>query len=273
MQIANYLEPAKSLLNGNALRMALRAAPLALLAVAAAHANSSFNAPTFGGVALPNCSGATSAGTAPSFGGTPTNGGLGLNLYGSASMTGPTGPGTCTLTMTWQGTGSGSFYGSTGALNSSFTITPPGDAAVNSYNLTVLINGTQEYTNTCGTIPEVQQGNEDLRGLAPRGSTLCSGPISILGQTFSVPSGSLSTWTYEVDLTVIATWSDDGQGVLWTYVPSNSTITLLAQSPPTNVPALTPMAFIMTAMLLLCLAGAGLLRRTSAGGGFPGQPS
>jgi hypothetical protein len=39
------------------------------------------------------------------------------------------------------------------------------------------------------------------------------------------------------------------------------------------VPALTPLAFITTAMLLLSLAGFGILRRNSSGSGFPGQPS
>jgi hypothetical protein len=54
-------------------------------------------------------------------------------------------------------------------------------------------------------------------------------------------------------------------------VPSASSIDILAQV--SAVPALSPLALCMTAILLLCLAGFGFLRRRSTGSGFPGRPS
>lgn len=154
MQTANYLEQAKSFLNNNASRLALRAVPLAMIAVAVAHANPSFGVPNSMGVGTPTClsggGAAANAGTNPSFGSLSTDANLGISLFGSASLQGPSFSDTCTFTLQWKGGGSGTLYGSTGSLNSGISITNvPDDITVNSYTITVFINGTQEGVYHC----------------------------------------------------------------------------------------------------------------------------
>jgi hypothetical protein len=281
VQTANYLEQAKSFLNRNALRIALRAVPLAFVAVTAPHAIAVqnpnaliFNAPNSTSIAN-SCSGGTSG----SLGGTSTNAGLGLQLYGSGSVSyNASGNAPCTLTYTWSGAGSGLFGGATGnvyeQVSPGFTITPGAHVFVTGWNLSVFINGSSAGQFSC-TTSLYNPFQLSLRGLAPRGSggTDCALPANPSG-TFAVPA-SLSTW--RVVLAVTATWNfGDGAELLTVNVPAAGSIDLLAQqgSPVVpNVPALTPLAFGMTAILLLSLAGVGILRRKSAGGGFPGQPS
>ncbi len=283
VQTANHLEQAKSLLNRNASRIALRAVPLAFLAAAAAHAVPNpnaliFNAPN--GTNITNsCGGGTSAVTTP-LGGASTNNGLGLSLWGDATISPNVSYGTpCTMTMTWSGTGSGLFGGTTGSLYSrstpGFTVsTPNGFIYVSGWNLSVSINGNTPTQLSC-TSTVVNQFLDTVRALRPRGTlggVDCS-VGTIPSGTFAVPT-SLSTW--QVILAVTGVWYyGEGPQPMEVSVSSNGSIDLLATqgSPVTTVPALAPLAFAMTSILLLCLAGFGILRRNSTGSGFPGQPS
>lgn len=273
MHTAYYVEQARSFLNKSASRIALRALPLALMAVAA-HAASgtlTFNAPN-SMVVSDNCSGTDTIQTP--LAGASTNGGLGLTLSGDAIVSSPAGGDTpCTLTMTWSGTGSGAFGGTTARIFSqsspSFTITPGTDIFVTGWTLTVFINGNSAGQVGCTTtIPNPYDAG--FRAPAPRtgaqgGGTDCSQPANLAG-TFAVPS-TLSTW--QVVLAVAATWNyGDGPTTLEVTVQPAGSIDLLATGSST-VPALTPLAFCMTGILLLCLAGFGILRRNSSASGFP----
>lgn len=272
------LKQANLSLSRKASRLALRAAPLALMAVAAAHAGSSgltFNGPSSTSVS-DSCSGSDSIQTP--LAGASASGGLGLTLSGSASVSYWAGLGApCTLTMTWSGTGSGAFGGTVGTIFSKtspgFTIAPGAHVFVTGWNLSVIIDGNSAGQASCTTtIPDPFE-QPGFRAPAPRypgqGGTDCSQPASP-GGTFAVPS-TLSTW--QVILQVSATWNNnDFAESLGVSVPPGGSIDLLAQG-VTLVPALTPLAFGMTAILLLSLAGFGILRRHSSGSGFPGQPS
>lgn len=273
MQTANYLDQAKSFLNKNALRMALRAVPLALMAVAAHAASNTliFSAPNSTSVS-DNCSGVNSI-TTP-LAGASVNGGLGLSLSGDATVSADVAVGTpCTLTMTWSGIGSGLFGGTTGSVFSrtspGFTITPGTDVFVTGWNLSVLINGNAAGQVSCTTTISNPYA-PGFRAPAPRnnvGGINCSLPASPSG-TFAVPS-TLSTW--QVILQVSAIWDyGDGPVTLEVTVPPALSIDLLAAQGSPSVPALTPLVFCMTAILLLSLAGFGILRRNSSGSGFPG---
>jgi hypothetical protein len=267
----NYLERATSFPTRNFRRLALRMAPMALIAVAAAYATPSFNGPN-----------STSAQTNPSYldfddnncpssgnlSGAATNGGLGVTFSGNASITGFGASAQCVIGMVWVGGGSGTFNGTTATVASNFTITAPADVVVNSWTLTVFINGSQVSTYGCtASLPP------GFRALALRSNTgqptSCSGNYPTSPQSFTVPA-SLSS--YKVQLYVYATWTDTGTTTLTVSVPGSTSIDILAQG-ASAVPALSPLAFIMTGILLLSLAGFGILRRTSTGSGFPGQPS
>jgi hypothetical protein len=262
----NYLEQAKSFLSQNSHRLALRVAPLALMAVAAAHAGNStlsFNALSSGTVS-DSCSGGSAVITA--LAGAPTSGGLGLTLSGAARLPGPAASGVpCSLTMSWNGNGSGLFPGTSATLGSTFTVAAPYDVAINSCTVTVYLNGVQaaQFNPSC-----TSAATPTFRGgFAPRISNRQI-PVSLTGQTFSVPS-SLSSW--QVNLVVTGTWIDSNAYPFSVTVPSASSIDILAQV--SAVPALSPLALCTTVILLLCLAGFGILHRRSAGSGFPGRPS
>jgi hypothetical protein len=129
----------RSFLSRNLHRLAFRAGPVALLAVAMGHAQPlSFNALT-GGTVTDSCSGGSSVTTA--LAGTPTNGGLGLSLSGAANLPGPAASNSpCSLTMQWSGAGSGTFPGTTATIAAIFTIGAPPDVSINSCTLTVYFN-------------------------------------------------------------------------------------------------------------------------------------
>ena len=93
--------------------------------------------------------------------------------------------------------------------------------------------------------------------------------VSLTGQTVPVPS-SLTSW--QVNLIVNATWDDTTNNFPFvvTVLPDSS-IDILAQIGA--VGALSALAFGMTAILLLSLAGMGILRRGPTGSGFPGRPA
>jgi len=231
------LQRAKKFLARNAVKLALRAAPLALVAAGIAHANPTFSAPNSTSVTQ-NCSGGSLTG---SLAGAATNNGLGETLSGSASL--GISNSTCAVTMKWKGNGSGTFVGSTAALNSNFNITPPNNGSVQSWVMTVFINGSQVGQFSCAAL--ISQANSKA---APRIGTLCSGAQSLSNKTVTVPA-SFSNW--EVDLVVTGFFgSGDTMSI---SVPSGASIDLLAAG-TTGVPALTPASLFTTAMLLLGLA-------------------
>jgi hypothetical protein len=226
--------------------------PMALVAVAVAHANPTFNAPNNTSISLGNsCAGGATSG---SLGGSVTNGGLGITLSGNASLTYNIAPGTCTLLMVWKGTGSGAFNGTTASIGSNFTITPPSNVTIYSYNLAILINGVQERQFTCSVeLGQPLNANRRAASKVVFGGNSCSGPISVPTQSFSVP-GNLNS--YEVDLSVNGAWNDANHTTMTVSVPSSTSIDLLAPGTPTPVaaPALSSSALAATALLLALAA-------------------
>lgn len=263
VQTAKHIDQAKSFLTKNVVRIAFRALPLALFAVGLAHAANNggplvFSAPSNMTVSGTGCG---AAATTP-LAGQVYNSSTAVRLYGAVYATNPE---NCNLLIKWSGTGSGLMYGGNLTLNDSFTITPDTFTSISGWTLTVIINGNSTSVDGC-TVPQQQQG---FMSFKPQGSgggygATCMG--AVLSNGLSIPvSGALSTW--EVDLQINGVASDGGG--LTVNVPGLTSIDLLGQSSPAPVPALSPLAFIMTGLLLFSLAGFGLLRRTSADTGFP----
>ena len=245
MQTTNYLEKAKSFL-AQKRSLALRAAPLALVAVAAAQASPTFNAPNNNGVtqACPASSGGSATG---SFGGSATNSGLGLTLSGNATLFHTGVSENCTYTLKWRGTGTGNFAGSTATIAALFSITPPANATISGYSLNVLINGATQKQITC-TAPGAVVAN--VRGLTPKIAVSCSGSVTVPSQTFPVPQ---TLTTYEVDLAINTSWTNSASGTALVNVPSGQSIDILAQAGPPvtpTVPVMSPLAMVATALLL-----------------------
>jgi hypothetical protein len=238
METTNYLERVKSFPARHARGLVLRVALTALFAVALAHAAPSFNAPNYTNVDYDDDNCNTSPGT---LSGAVTNGGLGVSLYGSGSMS-ANWTYNCEMTLIWQGTGSGAFYGTTATVSSNFTMTVPSDVTVSSCTLTVYVNATQEGQFSCGT----GNGNQVLSA-----------------QTFTVPA-SLST--YEVKLDIIAYWTDAAGSTLTVSVSPATSIDLLALAAPAT-PTVPTLSTAALGALGLLLAGAGALlaraRRTA----------
>ena len=99
-----------------------------------------------------------------SMAGSVTNAGAGLTLSGNDSFQGYSMNGVCHLTMTWQGTGSGAFSGTT-TVTPNFTLTVPADVRITCM-LTVSINGMQESQFNCGS-PAPVEHSACLRKLSP----------------------------------------------------------------------------------------------------------
>jgi hypothetical protein len=167
--------------------------------------------------------------------------------------------------MVWSGTGSGPFFGSTGTLNSNFTITSDPGVYVTGWNLVVYINGTQRGAYNCTASEELRVSR---RPAARAVGTSCSGPITLTAQTFALPA-TLSNW--EVDLRVTADYGDGG--TLTVSVPGSASIDLLTQAPPNPAPAPASLTLGVTGILFVGLVWFGTLRRNSTRAGFPGQTS
>ena len=242
----NYVEKARALLHQNSTRVALRAAAMAMVTVAAVQATPtfSFNAPSSNSISTACSGGATSG----SLAGAVTNGGLGITLSGNANLTHSDFAGNCNYLLKWAGTGAGAFNGSTANLSSNFTLTAPNNAFITGYTLTVLVNGVQQKQVNCAQAP-TQPSIAKLR--ANFVNQNCSGPVTIPTQTFPVPA-TLSS--YEVDLSINATWTDPTGSSVTVSVPSNSSIDITAQGAPASAPALSPVGLIATAIMLAGLA-------------------
>jgi hypothetical protein len=256
----DYLKQAKSFLAQNSARLALRVVPMALVAVAAAHAQPVFNAPS--STSVSGCSGGTTVG---SLTGSPTNGGV--SLSGSSTVT-LSGGGACTVLMVWKGTGSGTF--SSASYSSTFVLTPPTNAGVSAYSLTILINGIAQTPVTCSALVQPTAFGPGSR-LKPRGTAVpshCNGTITVPLTNISA-SGALST--YEADLSVTGTWVSENQTTLNVSIPSGASIDITATAPVLATPALSPAALAGTALLLALAAFRMARLKPSNGGGPPRQ--
>lgn len=251
---ADYLKQAKSFLAQNSTRLALRAIPMALVAVAAAHATPTFNAPT--STSISGCSGGTTGG---SLTGAAANGGAEMSLSGSASVSVPS-SGYCNLLMVWKGTASGAF--ASASYSSRFVITPPSNVTVTAYSLTILINGVAQTTVTCSSQLE-ETALKPVSKLKPNGAVLigCGGTITVPLTNLSA-SGALST--YEADLSVTGYWYTSNQSTLNVNVPAGATIDIFATG-PVAVPALSPLTLTGTALLLALAAFRMAAWKTSSG--------
>lgn len=175
--------------------------------------------------------------------------GAGLTLSGNDTVQGFGANGVCHLTMSWQGTGSGSFSGTT-TVTPNFTLTVPADVSITCM-LTVSIDGIQESQFNC---VEASPG----------------GTYSLPAQTVPVPA-TLSS--YLVQLYIVATWSNTATSPFSTFsvnVPAVTSIDILTQAGALpSTPAPPTLVLALTGILFLSLIGFGMMPRKSAGGGFP----
>jgi hypothetical protein len=262
MSTKNRVEEAKSFLSRNSVRLALRVVPMALVAVAAAHATPNFNAPNNNTVST--CSGGTKTGT---LAGVSVNGGHGLSLSGNATLSHPTFS-DC-LNLDWKGTGSGTLDTGTLPLLFDFTISPPANVPNPSWVLQVIFTNADTTVTTVAyacnfqapPIPAlVRRDSNTITGLP------CTGVIS--GRNFTVPDTQGATLaSYEVKLTINAAWSDNNPTTLSVTVPPASSININAPlSPPVTVPALSPIALAITVIGLLAIGLYLAMGRRSSGG-------
>ena len=210
---------------------------MALVAVAA-HA-ATFNSPNNNSITP--CSGGFSS--SGNLFGYPNSSG-GVSVYGTATLSGASG-GACSFLLTWKGTGSGSFAGTTPTFDAGFTITPPDDAYVSSYTLTILINGTQAGQSTC--THSVTQAAGSNAVIKPRIFITCTS-VSLPSTSLTVPA-TLST--YEVDLAINTQWTDTTSSSFTVTIPGGATIDIDAPLTATPAaPAMSPIALGMTLLLL-----------------------
>lgn len=272
----NYIEQAKSFLTRNSHRLALQVVPMALMAVAVAHAT-----PTFGNANSTSASSCSGGGfvTQGTLSSQATNSGRGISLSAVGSSFAINMSTSDCLILDWKNTqgSSGTFYGSTASLSSVFNFngTDGTYITVNSWTIDVYLNGSQTpaYEQLCSspTQPAALQQQLFFR-MAPRSSIQTTNSCATTG-TIPVPNnGNLTAW--EVKLTVNATNNyGDGSKTLYVNVPSSSSIDILAPATPAApVPVLSSAALALTALMLLGLAAFKLVGWKPADGGFPGRP-
>jgi hypothetical protein len=169
------------------------------------------------------------------------------------------------MLMTWKGTGSGNLASANYLSN--FVVATPGNAAISSITLTIKINGVSQVAYTCSQSVQPTSLLHANSRVNPKGDVLsgCAGPISVPLTTMGV-TGNLSTW--EADLSVTGDWFNATATNVTVTVPSDSSIDLgsTAAVVPATVPALSPAAMVITAILLGLVA----LRLKSAGAAAPG---
>ncbi|HWC98599.1 MAG TPA: hypothetical protein VG456_17685 [Candidatus Sulfopaludibacter sp.] len=255
--------------NSRSLRqpLALRLALMVLASVTLSHAAANFNAPNpSNAVNLPSYIdfGDNNCPTGGGVSGVTTNGGLGLTLAGSATLQGFGAQSSCNFTMYWQGIGSGAFVGSTATAAANIIFSVPFDVTVTNCSISVFINGISEATYTCTpsqqqlppNAPTPQMRTLTLRPNGPAAQTT----YTLSAQNFPVPP-LLSS--YSIRLAVTAHWNDTATTIFSVNVPGNTSIDILSQAGTVSVPALSPLALLMTGIMLLSLAGFGILRRES----------
>jgi hypothetical protein len=237
-----------------------RAVPIALATLAAAYSQP-LTAITSQTVTACSNAGSTSG---ISINGQITNGGAGLALSGAGSFLASY---NCYIDFNWQGTGSGNFGGSTGTVGANFTLTNGNTGNFTSWALVATINGTPETLASCSQEEEAAAVRRLLR---PRGATTnCAAPVSFSNVAVPIPSGLPASWTWSVDLTANAAIYN--ASTFSVNIPANAPIDFLgpAAAAPTvpTVPAMTPMALVATAILIVGL-GLYIGRRSASG-----QPS
>jgi len=244
--------PTESVRNRHSL--ALRAVLLALFTLS--QANATFNAPfpfsqqqtsTTSYVDFDDNNCASGAAT---LGGVVTNGGLGLSLNGSASMSNSNGLGafSCEMNFVWQGTASGTI-GTTATISASFSFTLTNISSF-TCTLTVFANGNQVSQSNC--VPS--SGNT----------------FTLTNVPFTVPAN----WTsYKVVLATTANLSNATLATFAVNVPGNSSIDIGTQgvttppvpTPASGAPALSPAALGITGIALVLLVGYATRRGVKAG--------
>lgn len=255
-ETTNYMDQAKSFLTRNTSRLALQVVPLALMAVATAHAG--FNAPPTSTNATA-CSGGSVTNYALT--GAVKGNGAALTLSGTANFAVFN---ACTVTLVWKGTGSGTFNGPAATIGANLTITPPSFGYIAGYGLTVLINGATQYSNVCSAQPAFRSAS---RGFSPRTGIGSCTALSLSPTAINGASVTLSTW--EVDLTIVS--ESDGADSISVSVPASSSIDITGAA-VVPVPVLSSAALALTALMLLGLAAFKLVGWKPAEGGFPGRP-
>jgi len=233
MEPRNYLDQAKSFLGGRGAKLALRIAPLALMAAGAAHAGTITLTPVSGSVSATcvGCSGsAFASGSASS--NSITNG---ISFYGAGSVLGES-TGTEGIQFLYSGGASGT-----------------GPATL---NVSWDFSGSIEFSSSSLSAQSVTPYNYDLlfgfNGGTPATCTGCSGSYSANGDfmsgsgTVSAPSGGISSYTAVFDFTFNPTDDDETLGI---DIPSGLTINVTNAA--TGVPE--------PSTLLLMIPGLGLL--------------
>jgi hypothetical protein len=235
MEPRNYLDQAKSFLGGRGAKLALRIAPLALMAAGAVHAGTITFTPTSGGVS------GTCAGCGDNFasaGGSASSNSItnGISFYGSGGVLGASG-GTEGILFSYTGTASGTgpatlniswdFSGSTGLSSSSLGA----QTTVASYNYDLLFAFNGGTPVTCsGCSGSYTANGDDMTG---------SG-------TVAVPSGTISSYTADFEFTFSP---DNDDETLNIDIPQNLSIDVTNAA--TGVPE--------PSTLLLMIPGLGLL--------------
>jgi len=230
----NYLDQAKSFLGGRGAKLALRIAPLALMAAGAVHAGTITFTPTSGGVSG-TCTGcgdnfASAGGSASS--NSITNG---ISFYGSGGVLGASG-GTEGILFSYTGTASGTgpatlniswdFSGNIGLSSSSVGAQA---LAQYDYDLLFAFNGGTPVTCTgCS------------------GTGLANGTAVDGSGTVSVPSGTISSYTADFEFTFSPDNEDETLNI---DIPQNLSIDVTNAA--TGVPE--------PSTLLLMIPGLGLL--------------
>jgi hypothetical protein len=213
--------------------------PLALATVALAHATQPLIAIT--AQTVTGCNFDTVSGT--SLNGSVTSGGMGLTLSGAATVRGAS---NCSLDFNWQGTGRGNFLGSNGTVGASFTFARVSAVFVPSWTLVATFNGVPQTLASCNS----------------GSGAACTAPVSFSNLAATLPTGLPNSWTWSVDLTVNALFG--GGATLTVNIPPDTSIDLLGPAAPVPVPAVTPMALWVTAILLAGL-GFYMVHRNACG--------
>jgi len=242
MEQNNYVARAKSFLSGRGASLALRIAPLALMAAGVAHASAITFTPVTGTV-TPFCTGCASGGAGLSGSGTASSSALsnGISYFGSGSVSGAVG-GVEGLEFSYSGAASGTgpatinvswdFTGSFGIVTTSL-------AADNyDYSLKLGLNGAPP--TACATC-----SGETLNGVETTGSG-----------TFTAPSGGITSYHAVFDFSIDAFTPSEHFGIT---IPDSSSIDLT--SAVAGVPE--PGTFLLL-IPGLALFGLRALRRKSS---------
>jgi hypothetical protein len=232
----NYLEQAKSFLGGRGAKLALRIAPLALMAAGALHAGTITFTPVSGSVSgsCVNCSGAFAYAFGSANSNSITNG---ISFYGSGGVLGSE-TGTEGILFSYTGTASGTgpqtlnvswdFSGSIGFSSSSLGA----QAVAPVYNWDLLFGFNGGTPTTCA----------GCSGTAPADGSAVTG-----AGTIAVPSGAISSYTAVFDFTFNPTDEDETLNI---DIPAELSIDVVNPA-STGVPE--------PSTLLLIIPGLGLL--------------